>query len=79
MTFLSFYLFNYFNTNVHSLAWMIFWILDDNALTGPLPSELGLLTELTDLWLGKSILSSYLFNFCYEYILIRLDAVLDFR
>jgi hypothetical protein len=34
-------------TNIHSLAWMIILILDNNPLTGPIPSELGLLTKLT--------------------------------
>ena len=35
---------------------MIFWILADNALTGPIPTELGLLTEMTVLFLSKSFL-----------------------
>jgi hypothetical protein len=47
---------------------MIFWIIDFNALIGRIPSELGLLTELTFLSLGKSFLALYLFNLCYEYI-----------
>ena len=33
-----------------------FFILVENALTGPIPSELGLLSELTRLDLGKSFL-----------------------
>jgi hypothetical protein len=35
---------------------MISWILDENALTGPIPSELGLLTDMTLFTLGKSFL-----------------------
>ena len=63
----------------HSLAWMILWILDINALTGPIPLELGLLSELTELYLRKSFLSFYLFHLCYEYTLTCLDDLLDFR
>jgi hypothetical protein len=47
---------------------MIFWIIGSNDLAGPIPSELGLLTELTELGLRKSFLSFYLFSLCYEYI-----------
>jgi hypothetical protein len=52
-SFLSFYLFNLCYKK-HSFAWMIFWIIDFSGLTGPIPSELGLLTELIRLALGKS-------------------------
>jgi hypothetical protein len=66
-------------TNIHSFAWTIFFILDVNALTGPIPSELGLLPKLTELGLRKSFLSFYLFNLCYKYKLTCLDDLLDFR
>jgi hypothetical protein len=32
--------------NIHSLAWMIFRISDNNSFTGPIPSELGLLPDI---------------------------------
>jgi hypothetical protein len=54
-----------------------FLILDVNALTGPIPSELGLLPKLTDIGLRKSFLSFYLFNLCYKYKLTCLDDFLD--
>jgi hypothetical protein len=58
---------------------MIFWIIFDNVLTGLIPSELGLLTELSALYLRKVFLSFYLFNLCYEYALTCLDDLLDYR
>jgi hypothetical protein len=36
---------------------MIFSFLANNALTGPIPSEIGFLTTLTSLYLRKSLLS----------------------
>jgi hypothetical protein len=55
---------------------MLFLILDDNDLTGPIPSELGLLTTLTTIRLGKfSSCHCFLISFlCYEYTLICFDA-----
>jgi hypothetical protein len=47
---------------------MLFFILDGNDLTGPIPSELGLLASLSYLDLGKSFLSFYCVPLCYEYI-----------
>jgi hypothetical protein len=59
---------------------MIFLILYGNALTGPIPSELGLLTHLfVGLWLRQSFLSFYLFQLCYEHTLSCLDDPLDSR
>ena len=58
---------------------MIFWILGNNALTGPIPSELGLLTALTGLYLRKSFVSlSTLLTCAITNILICLDDILDF-
>jgi hypothetical protein len=58
---------------------MIYWILGSNALTGPIPSDLELLTALTGVVLGKSFLVILLVNLCYKYTLICLDYLLDFR
>jgi hypothetical protein len=51
---------------------MIFWISDGNALTGPIPSEIGSLTTLTYLYFRKSLLSFNCVHLCYEYVLICL-------
>ena len=45
-SFLSFYFVHLCYENIHSFARMSFFILNENALTGPIPSELGLLTAL---------------------------------
>jgi hypothetical protein len=58
---------------------MIFWISDINALTGPIPSKLGLLKELTFLLLSKSFFPFYFIKLCYELTLVCLDDLLDFR
>jgi hypothetical protein len=52
---------------------MIFWISDNNALTGPIPSELGLLEQLTYLALGKSFSPFYFVQLCYKLTLFCLD------
>ena len=39
--------------NQNSLPLSIVWIVDDNLLTGTIPTELALLTDLTYLRLGK--------------------------
>jgi hypothetical protein len=58
---------------------MLFWISDANALTGPIPSELGFLIALARLDLGKSPISFNCVNLCDECVLTCLDDLLDFR
>jgi hypothetical protein len=57
---------------------MIFLILDHNDLTGPIPPELGSLTELSDLLLGKSFLVILLLLICATNI-HSLTWMMDFR
>jgi hypothetical protein len=62
-------------TNIRSLAWVIYCFSEDNGLAGPIPSELGLLTELSILDFGKSFLLFYVVRLCYESTLIWLDDI----
>jgi Leucine-rich repeat (LRR) protein len=60
---------------MHSFVRLIVWISGSNNLGGQIPSELGLLTNLEYVNLGKSFLSFYLDHLSYEYTLI---CVYDF-
>jgi Leucine-rich repeat (LRR) protein len=52
---------------MYSFVPVIVWISESNNMGSQIPSELVLLTNLEYLDLGKSFLSFYLCNLCYEH------------
>ena len=54
---------SFFASNLFSLIFPHFCLIVDNELTGSIPTEVGLLTELTALYLSKHFISIYLLYF----------------